>query len=152
KAVALSRRALSAQARVLNALWPDARGAVQRGFSWLPLHHDMGLVGCLLPALERPADLTLLAPEAFVARPALWLRGIARTAATVSPAPNFAYAHCLRKIRDEELAGVDLASWRFAPCGAEAIAPQTLAAFARRFAQWGFRAEALTPVYGLAEA
>jgi acyl-CoA synthetase (AMP-forming)/AMP-acid ligase II len=152
KPVALSRRALVVQARLLNALWPDGDGVVQRGFSWLPLHHDMGLVGCLLPALERGADLTLLPPEAFVARPALWLRGIARSGATVSPAPNVAYALALRRIRDEELLGVDLSRWRLALCGAETIVPETLRGFARRFARWGFRAEALTPVYGLAEA
>ena len=170
KPVALSRRALAVQARLINALWPDANGTsrdgagatgdggaifeptAQRGFSWLPLHHDMGLVGCVLPALERPADLVLLPPEAFVAKPALWLRGIARARATVSPAPNFAFARALRRVRDEELAGVDLSCWRHALCGAEAVSPQTLDEFARRFARWGFRRQALTPVYGLAEA
>jgi acyl-CoA synthetase (AMP-forming)/AMP-acid ligase II len=159
KPVLLSRRALAVQARLLNAFWPDgaetdADGTplVHRGFSWLPLHHDMGLVGGLLPALERPADLALLPPEAFVARPALWLRGIARTRATVSPAPNFAFAHALRRVRDEELAGVDLSRWRHALCGAEAVSPQTLEAFAGRFARWGLRKQALTAVYGLAEA
>ncbi|HEV8629377.1 MAG TPA: AMP-binding protein [Thermoanaerobaculia bacterium] len=152
KAVALSRRALVVQARLLNSIWPEGAGVVHRGFSWLPLHHDMGLVGCVLPALERPADLALLPPEAFVARPALWLRGISRTGATVSAAPTFAYARCLRRVRDEELAGVDLGGWRIALCGAEAVVPETLHAFARRFARWGFRDEALVPVYGLAEA
>ncbi|HEV8238401.1 MAG TPA: AMP-binding protein [Thermoanaerobaculia bacterium] len=175
KPVALSRRALAVQARLLNALWPEAAAgdgapheqsepsAVHerseppavfghRGFSWLPLHHDMGLVGCVLPALERPADLWLLPPEAFVAKPALWLRGIARARATVSAAPTFAFARALRRVRDEELDGVDLSSWRHALCGAEAVSPQTLDEFARRFARWGFRREALTPVYGLAEA
>lgn len=152
KPVLLSRRALAVQAQLLNSLWPDTAETVHRGLCWLPLHHDMGLVGCVLPALERPADLVLLPPEAFVAKPALWLRGIARYRATVSPAPNFAYARCVHKIRDEELAGVDLSGWRQALCGAEAISPATLTAFAQRFARWGFRPEALTPVYGLAEA
>ena len=159
KPVALSRRALVAQARLLNALWPEVetaagngRPVVHRGFSWLPLYHDMGLVGCVLPALERPADLWLLPPEAFVAKPALWLRGISRAGATVSAAPTFAFARALRRVRDEDLDGVDLSSWRHALCGAEAVSPQTLDAFASRFARWGFRREALTPVYGLAEA
>jgi acyl-CoA synthetase (AMP-forming)/AMP-acid ligase II len=155
KPIVLSRRALAVQARLLNALWPEgseARVGEDRGFSWLPLHHDMGLVGCVVPALERAADLTLLPPEAFVARPALWLRGIARAGATISPAPTFAYGHATRRIRDEELEGVDLSTWRLALCGAEAVVPATLDAFARRFARWGFRAEALTAVYGLAEA
>ena len=166
KPVALSRRALAVQARLLNSLWPEvatnggepselgehSEHVVQRGFSWLPLHHDMGLVGCVLPALERPADLALLPPEAFVAKPALWLRGIARFGATVSVAPTFAFARALRRIRDAELDGVDLSCWRHALCGAEAVSPQTLDDFARRFARWGFRRESLTAVYGLAEA
>jgi acyl-CoA synthetase (AMP-forming)/AMP-acid ligase II len=152
KAVALSRRALAVQARLLNAFWPERDGIVHAGFSWLPLHHDMGLVGCVLPALERPADLTLLPPEAFVARPGLWLRGISASGATVSAAPTFGYARALRRVRDEELARVDLAGWRVALCGAETVVAETLRAFAGRFARWGFRAEALTAVYGLAEA
>jgi acyl-CoA synthetase (AMP-forming)/AMP-acid ligase II len=152
KAVALARDALVGQARLLNSLWPDRDDWRASGASWLPLHHDMGLVGCVLPALERRTDLTLLAPEAFVARPALWLRAIARSGATVSPAPTFGYAHCLRRVRDEELAGVDLSRWRHALCGAEPVTPEVLRGFAARFARWGFRAEALTAVYGLAEA
>ena len=150
--VALSRAALLAQARQLNALWPERDGFVASGVCWLPLHHDMGLVGCLLPALERCADLTLLAPEDFVARPALWLRALSRSRATVSPAPTFGYALCLRRVRDAELAGVDLSAWRHALCGAEPIVPAVLRRFADRFAAWGLRREALTPVYGLAEA
>src|SRR6185436_13750225 len=132
KPVALSRRALAVQARLLNALWPEGGNTphngtpgAHRGFSWLPLHHDMGLVGCVLPALERPADLWLLPPEAFVAKPALWLRGVSRARATVSAAPTFAFARALRRIRDAELDGVDLSCWRHALCGAEAVSPQT---------------------------
>jgi acyl-CoA synthetase (AMP-forming)/AMP-acid ligase II len=150
--VALSRAALVAQARLLNAQWPETPGFVPSGVCWLPLHHDMGLVGCLLPALERPADLTLLPPDAFVARPALWLRALSRSRASVSPAPSFAYALCLRRVRDAELDGVDLSAWRHALCGAEPVAPDVLRRFADRFAPWGLRREALTPVYGLAEA
>lgn len=150
--VALSRGALVAQARLLNALWPETAGFVASGVCWLPLHHDMGLIGCLLPALERAADLTLLAPEDFVARPALWLRALSRNRASVSPAPSFGYALCLRRVRDAELEGVDLSAWRHALCGAEPIAPEVLRRFAERFARWGLRREALTPVYGLAEA
>jgi fatty-acyl-CoA synthase len=152
KPVALRRGALAAQARLLNGLWPERDGVTPSGVCWLPLHHDMGLIGCLLPALERPAELTLLPPEVFAARPALWLRALSRTRAAVSPAPTFGYALCLRRVRDEELAGVDLSAWRFALCGAEPVAPEVLRTFAARFAPWGFRAEALTPVYGLAEA
>ena len=91
-------------------------------------------------------------PELFVARPAAWLRAISATRATISPAPCFAFARCLDRVRDDELEGVDLSSWRFALCGAETVVPEVLERFARRFARWGFRREAVTPGYGLAEA
>ena len=152
KPVALEQRAVLAQVRALNALWPDEGEVRHSGVSWLPLYHDMGLVGCVFPALERPAVLTLLPPERFVARPALWLRAMARHRATISVAPNFAYALAAERVRDAELEGCDLSHWRVAVCGAETVSAVTLRAFASRFARWGFRAEALTPVYGLSEA
>ncbi len=150
--VALSHRAVVAQTIRLNRFWPDGNGITHSGVSWLPLYHDMGLIGCVFPALERGADLTLLPPELFVARPAVWLRCISKYRATVSPAPNFAYGLCVEKIRDEDLEGVDLSQWGVALCGAEPVAARVLRAFQDRFARWGFRAEALTPVYGLSEA
>jgi acyl-CoA synthetase (AMP-forming)/AMP-acid ligase II len=152
KPVALSHRAVVAQTVRLNGFWPDGNGVVHSGVSWLPLYHDMGLIGCVFPALERGASLTLIPPELFVARPAAWLRTISRYRATVSPAPNFAFGFCADRIRDEELEGVDLSSWRVALNGAEAVAASVLRKFQRRFAAWGFRPEALTPVYGLSEA
>jgi acyl-CoA synthetase (AMP-forming)/AMP-acid ligase II len=152
KPVALSHRALTEQVRRLNAFWPDADGVVHSGLSWLPLYHDMGLIGCVLPALERPGTLTLIPPELFVARPAVWLRAISRFRATLSPAPNFAFGLCVERIRDEQLEGVDLSSWRVALCGAEPVAAGVMRAFQVRFAPWGLRPEALTPVYGLSEA
>ena len=164
KPVALSQRAVLAQVRALNALWPakpvnpanpegtEVGDDPVTGVSWLPLYHDMGLIGCVFPALERPSVLTLVPPEAFVARPALWLRALGRHRGTISPAPNFAYALATERIRDEEMEGVDLSHWRFALCGAETVVPEVLRAFAARFAPWGFRPEALKPVYGLSEA
>lgn len=154
KPVALSYRAISAQVHALNSFWPDSEDGelVHSGVSWLPLYHDMGLIGCVFPALERPSVLTLIGPEVFVAKPAVWLRAISRWRATISVAPNFAYGLCVHKIRDQELHGVDLSHWRVALNGAEPVAPSVLRAFQRRFANWGFRPEALTPVYGLSEA
>jgi fatty-acyl-CoA synthase len=153
KPVGLTHRALLAQTETLNGLWPELHGdSLPSGVSWLPLYHDMGLIGCVFPALAFRADLTLLGPELFVARPAAWLRAVSRYRATISPAPNFAYGLCVSKIRDEELDGVDLSSWRVALNGAEPVSARTLRAFAERFARWGFRAEALSPVYGLSEA
>ncbi len=152
KPVALSHRAILAQVDCLNASWPEGAAIRHTGVSWLPLYHDMGLIGCVFAALALATDLTLLPPEHFVARPALWLRAISRFRATVSPAPNFAYSLCVQRIRDEEMEGVDLSSWRVALNGAEPVAPSVLRAFSERFARWGLRPEALTPVYGLAEA
>ena len=150
--VALTQAAVLAQTRALTALWPDSAQVTHSGVSWLPLYHDMGLIGCVLPALERPGVLTLLPPQGFVARPALWLRAIARHRATISVAPNFAYALATERIRDEELEGCDLGGWSEALCGAETVSAATLRAFAERFARWGFSARALRPVYGLSEA
>jgi acyl-CoA synthetase (AMP-forming)/AMP-acid ligase II len=152
KPVALSQRALLWQAELLGSFWPDREGVRHSGVSWLPLYHDMGLIGCVLPALLRPADLTLLAPELFVVRPATWLQAISRYRATVSPAPSFAFSYCVDKVRDQDLEGIDLSSWQTALAGAEAVAPKALRAFAERFGRYGFRKQALTPVYGLAEA
>jgi acyl-CoA synthetase (AMP-forming)/AMP-acid ligase II len=152
KPVALSHRALMAQTVALDSLWPAILAERPTGVSWLPLYHDMGLIGCILPALHLPSVVTLIPPEAFVARPAIWLRTLSRYRATISPAPNFAYGLALHKVRDEELEGVDLSAWRVALNGAETVAPGVLRAFRERFARWGLAAEALTPVYGLSEA
>lgn len=152
KPVALTHRAVLAQTEILNGFWPDRPGLRNTGVSWLPLYHDMGLIGCVLPALERPSVLTLLPPEAFVARPAIWLRTLSRYKATISPAPSFAYGLCVEKIHDAELDGIDLSEWRVALNGAEAVVPSVIRAFNRRFSRWGLRPEAVTPVYGLSEA
>ena len=152
KPVALTHQAVMTQAVLLNGFWPDDGEVRHSGLSWLPLYHDMGLIGCAMAALERPATLTLLPPELFVSRPALWLRAISRYRASVSPAPNFAYALAAAKIQDEELDGVDLSCWRVALNGAETVVPSTCRAFERRFSKFGFAAGAMTPVYGMSEA
>lgn len=122
------------------------------GVCWLPLYHDMGLVGCLFNGLHYPGTVTYIRPDDFVVRPSLWLRTISRTRAQVSPAPHFAYRLCASKIKDEEMEGVDLSCWQLALNGAEAVEAEGVRAFTERFARWGFRPEAMTPVYGLAEA
>jgi len=152
KAVALSHRAIAAQVEILSGFWPDTEELRHSCVSWLPLYHDMGLIGCVFPALSRDATLTLLGPELFVARPALWLRALSRWRGTISPAPNFAYSLCVTRVSDKEMEGADLSGWRTALNGAEPVAPSVLRAFRDRFARWGFRPEALTPVYGLSEA
>ncbi len=123
-----------------------------RGLSWLPLYHDMGLIGCLVSAMLAPGPITLIPPERFVARPRIWLEALTETEATISAAPNFAFGLCVDRISAEDLGDLDLSNWRIAFCGAETVHPQTLSAFADHFAPVGFRQDALTPVYGLAEA
>jgi fatty-acyl-CoA synthase len=120
--------------------------------SWLPLYHDMGLIGAWLFALVNGVPLTLLSPLAFLARPERWLTTIHERRATLSAAPNFAYELCARKIPEAVVDGLDLSSWRAALNGAEPISPDTLDRFTARFARAGFRREAWLPVYGLAES
>jgi fatty-acyl-CoA synthase len=152
KPVALSHRGIVGQVEILNGFWRDTAELRHSCVSWLPLYHDMGLIGCVVPALAREAQLTLIGPELFVARPALWLRALSRYRGTISPAPSFAYSLCLHRITDAEMEGADLSQWRTALNGAEAVAPSVTRAFIERFSRWGFRPEALTPVYGLSEA
>jgi fatty-acyl-CoA synthase len=122
------------------------------GVTWLPLYHDMGLIGNLLSAFYFPGKLVLLPPELFVTVPGAWLRAISRHRGTITAAPNFAFGLCLKRIRDDELDGVDLSSWRISLNGAEAVSPVVQRRFNERFARWGLRASALTPCYGMAEA
>ncbi len=152
KPVALSHANLVSQCAVLRALLPPAADGHELGVSWLPLYHDMGLIGCLLPAVTFPGPLTLIPPELFLARPALWLRTLSRHRGTLSAAPNFAYALCLKRVKDAELEGVDLSRWRYALNGAEPISGEVMRRFAQRFAAQGFEPAALMPVYGLSEA
>ncbi|HEY4562662.1 MAG TPA: AMP-binding protein, partial [Thermoanaerobaculia bacterium] len=119
--------------------------------SWLPLYHDMGLIGCWMGSLYFGMPLVLMSPLSFLARPSRWLWAIHRHRATLSAAPNFAYELCTAKIPDEEIAGLDLSSWRMALNGAEPVSPEALRRFSERLAPYGFRPAAMTPVYGLAE-
>jgi len=117
--------------------------------SWLPLNHDMGLVGMALGAMYSTCPCVLLQPHAFVRRPAEWLRAITRHRGTISFAPNFAFDLCVRRVKD--VGDLDLSSWRIAGCGAEPVYPPTLAAFAEKFGPAGFRETSYLPCYGLAE-
>ena len=119
--------------------------------SWLPLYHDMGLVGMALGSMYIAAEAVVMTPDAFVKRPVEWLRTISKYRATVSFAPNFAYDLAVRRVKDADLAGLDLSSWRVAGCGAEPIHASTLAAFADKFRETGFRDTSFLPSYGMAE-
>jgi acyl-CoA synthetase (AMP-forming)/AMP-acid ligase II len=150
KPVSLSHANLVSQVDSLMVLVRPTREDVL--VSWLPLYHDMGLIGCLLGAVGYPGPLVLIPPEHFLARPALWLRAIGRHRGTISAAPHFAYAYAADRVRDADLAGLSLASWRVALDGAEPVTTGALQRFAARFAPAGLDPGALTPVYGLSEA
>ncbi len=154
KAVIVTHRNLLCNLEMMAAAMRSLPGLdpAAGGLCWLPLYHDMGLVGCLFNGLHYPGTVTYLRPDDFVVRPSLWLRAISRTRAQVSPAPHFAYRLCVSRIKDEEMEGVDLSCWKLALNGAEAVEAGGVRAFTERFARWGFRPEAMTPVYGLAEA
>ncbi|MFI5669382.1 amino acid adenylation domain-containing protein [Streptomyces sp. NPDC051704] len=139
----------------------DNEAAINRAFgvrpdstvvSWLPLHHDMGLIGGLLQPLYAGARAVILDPLTFLRRPMSWLETISTERADVSGGPNFAYDLCVRKSSAEEREGLDLSSWRVAFNGASPVLPRTLRSFTETFEGNGFRAEAHTPCYGLAEA
>ncbi len=150
KGVVLTHRNLLANIRVMGeALQVDSTRDVF--VSWLPMYHDLGLIGAWLGTLCHAVPLVLMSPLAFLARPSRWLWAIHEHRATLSAGPNFAYELCARKIPDEEIEGLDLSSWRMAGNGAEPVSPEALQAFGERFARYGFRADTMHPVYGLAE-
>ncbi|WP_171075114.1 fatty acyl-AMP ligase [Nonomuraea basaltis] len=120
--------------------------------SWLPMYHDMGLIGTIMYPLYRGAPCYLMSPLHFLQRPARWLELISNFGVSVSGGPNFAYDLCARRVTDEELASLDLTTWRVAFSGAEPIRASTVQRFTRRFAPCGLRPDALVGCYGLAEA
>jgi 8-amino-7-oxononanoate synthase/acyl carrier protein len=149
KGVMLSHSNLVRNAEyIAKAFNPESHG---RGATWLPLYHDMGLVGGVIMPMFIGRSTVMMSPLAFLSRPIRWLRMISRFGVTISGGPNFAYDHCVEKIADDELEGVDLSSWEVAFNGAEPVRPQTLEKFSDRFRANGFRAEACYPCYGMAE-
>lgn len=123
-----------------------------RFVSWLPLFHDMGLIGNVLQVLYAGVQAFLMPPYAFVQRPERWLRAISRYGGTISGGPNFGYELCARRVRPEDCEDLDLSSWRWAYNGAEPVRSSTLEAFHERFRPHGFDRRSLGPCYGLAES
>jgi acyl carrier protein len=119
--------------------------------SWLPLYHDMGLIAAWLTGLHYGYRVVIMAPTAFLARPERWLRALHSERGTLSAAPNFAYEYCAA-LRDDQLDGLDLSSWRLAFCGSEPVRPATITRFCECLEPYGFKREAMTPAYGMAEA
>lgn len=149
KAAALTHRNVIANV-ALTARAGDADVERDLGVIWLPLFHDMGLVS-LLSALYHNCGLVLQAPEDFIRNPLGWLRNVARYGGTTSAVPNFALAYCVRRYRADLMEGVDLGCLRALVVGAERVHPETLEAFAARFAPHGFHGDAFFPCYGTAE-
>jgi len=128
-----------------------AATADDRFISWLPLYHDLGLIGACLGSLYHGFPLVVMSPLSFLARPSRWLWAIHHHRGTLSAAPNFAFELCLRAISDQDIEGLDLSSLRMVGNGAEPVSPATMERFIARFSRYGLRADALAPVYGLAE-
>ncbi len=152
KGVTLTHGNLAANIRCIMELGLGARDSVDVGVSWLPLYHDMGLIGFVLAPLYHVNTVTFLPPLLFLKRPARWLETISRTKGTVSFGPNFAYALCVKRIKDSDVEGLDLSSWRVAGCGAEPIRAENLQAFAEKFGRIGFPSNAFVGCYGMAES
>jgi len=150
KGVLLSHANILANVRVIGEAFEIRPDDV--AVSWLPLYHDMGLIGLWLGSLYFGVPLAIMSPLAFLSRPSRWLWALHEHGGTISAAPNFAFDLCARRIRDEELTGLDLSRWRIAVNGSEAVRADTIARFVHRFGPHGFRAEALCPAYGLAES
>ena len=149
KGVVLSHANLLANIRAIGQAIDASSADVM--VSWLPLYHDMGLIGAWLGSLYFGAPFYVMSPVAFLARPQNWLWAVHRYRGTISAAPNFAFEMCLSKIDDAALVGLDLSSLRLVANGAEPVSIPTLRRFIERFRPYGFRPEAMAPVYGLAE-
>ncbi|HEX8174593.1 MAG TPA: amino acid adenylation domain-containing protein, partial [Pyrinomonadaceae bacterium] len=150
KGVVLTHSNLLHNSRLLEHAF--AYTSESRCVTWLPMYHDMGLIGGIIQPLYGGFACTLMSPISFLQRPARWLQAITRARGTISGAPNFAYDLCVRKISPDERAELDLSSWDVAFNGAEPIRYDTLERFAAAFESCGFRREAFHPCYGLAEA
>ncbi len=152
KGVTLTHEALRANALCIMRDGLRADPEADMGVSWLPLYHDMGLIGFVLAPLFHRVSVTFLPSLLFLKRPVSLFQAITRHRGTIAFQPNFAFALAVKRIRERDLEGLDLSSWRVAGCGAEPIRPETLETFAETFAKVGFRREALLPSYGLAES
>ena len=150
KGVVLTHANLLANMRALAQALQLGPGDI--AVSWLPLYHDMGLIGAWLTLYLFGIPLVVMSPLSFLTRPERWLQAFSKHKGTIAAAPNFAYELCARKVSDKALEGIDLSSWRAALNGSEPVNPETLERFVQRFGKCGFRRESLLPVYGLAES
>lgn len=157
RAVMISHRAVVANTAAIDDAIAAPEGAGPKSWggvavSWLPLHHDMGLVGYVLYALHHGIDLWFLSARSFLGRPVSWLTALGSLGPTLCAAPNFGYQACVERVRAADIGGLDLRAWRAALVGAEMIRPHTLSAFRATFEACGFDHRVFRPCYGLAEA
>jgi 8-amino-7-oxononanoate synthase len=151
KGAMLGHANLLANIRAIHQAF-ELRGGEDRSVFWLPMFHDMGLVGGVLVPVFAGVTVVSLSPATALRNPFAWLAAITKYRATISGGPNFVYDLCVRKITDEQRATLDLSSWALAFVGAEPVDPGTLVRFAAAFAPCGFNPGALYPSYGLSEA
>ena len=149
KGVVLSHRNLLANLRAIGEVMHPGPGDTV--VSWLPLYHDMGLIGAWLGSLYYAVPLVLMSPLTFLSRPERWLWAIHQHRGTISAAPNFAFEICATKVEDDQIEGLDLSSARILMNGAEPVSGNSIRKFSERFKPYGLRPEAVTPVYGMAE-
>ncbi|UMB69462.1 type I polyketide synthase [Mycobacterium paraterrae] len=151
KGVVVTHRNLLSNVEAIRTAWGGGTDRA-KGVFWLPLHHDMGLIGGILTSIYVGATSYFMPPEAFIERPMRWLEAIAKHGGTITAAPNFAYQLCVDLSTPEERAALDLSTMATAMCGAEPIRAATLQRFTEAFAPAGFRPEGFAPVYGMAES
>lgn len=149
KGVMMSHGNLMHNSALIQSCFQDTQSS--RGVSWLPLYHDMGLIGGVLQPIYVGAPMVLISPVDFLQKPYRWLQAVSRYKATTSGGPNFAYDLCLQKITPQQIETLDLSCWEVAFTGAEPVRAETLEKFAETFATCGFRKEAFYPCYGMAE-
>ncbi len=149
KGVMLTHANLVRNCEMISELFEANHSAI--GVSWLPMYHDMGLVGGVLSPMSMGASMVLMSPMSFLQRPVRWLRAISKYRANTSGGPNFAYQLCVDKVTEEELQGLDLSSWQLAFNGAEPVRASTLEQFSHKFASVGFTHQSHFPCYGMAE-
>lgn len=149
KGVMVTHENIMENERMIKAAFEHDANSIVVG--WLPIFHDMGLIGNLLQPAYAGIPYIQMSPKAFLEKPVRWLHAISKYKATTSGGPNFAFEHCIHKIKDEELDGLDLSSWKVAFNGAEPIQSHTLKRFSEKFAACGFKESAFFPCYGMAE-
>jgi acyl-CoA synthetase (AMP-forming)/AMP-acid ligase II len=152
KGVTLTHANLAANVHAIMPVGLSVTDGVDHGVSWLPLYHDMGLIGFVIAPVYHRNPITFMPPLLFLKRPARWLQAISQYRGSISFGPNFAYALAAKRIKDSEIEGLDLSSWRVAGCGAEPIRADNLEAFAKRFGRIGFDPKAFVCCYGMAES